>query len=159
MLEIHQGNSLFCFRFEGLTLQLLSCTNSWSLAVQSIFKSTWKISVTRIPRMRTFSKTLPCRNLKLVFESQYINLQLMPGLLSGGLRSLFNGLQQLHTHSPPPSPNHHPTYKYCFQLWGQFKSLLKTFDACFTFKITYSFTKWRTSQFSLKKKKVAGGYF
>lgn len=116
MLEIHQGNSFFCFRFEGLTLQLLSCTNSWSFAVQSIFKSTWKISATRIPRIRTFSKTLPCRNLKLVFETWHINLQLMPGLLSGGLRSLFNGLQQLQTHNPPPSPNPHPTHKDCFQL-------------------------------------------
>lgn len=111
ILEIHQGSSFFCFRFEGLTLQLISCTNSWSLAVQSIFKSTWKVSVTRIPRIRTFSKTLPCRNLKLVFETRYINLQLMPGLLSGGSGHFLMTVNSC-THTtllPPQSTTQHTT--------------------------------------------------
>lgn len=54
-----------------------------------------------MPGIRTFRKTLPRRNLKFVFEICNINLQLIPGLLSRGLRSLFNGLSQLHTHNPP----------------------------------------------------------
>lgn len=62
-----------------------------------------------MPGIRTFRKTLPCGNLKFVFEICNINLQLIPGLLSEGLRSLFNGLSQLHTHNPPlPKPPHNP---------------------------------------------------